>query len=807
MPFHRDDAMLERRPLLSSSPASRSMSTVRPEPLDQVVDPGDDIVLSTQKFSPSSNPRLRRDARSMVSKEQWRRFLSSPGITLSFANVSIVHGRCWSPQRDRRLVLQSCIGLFEPAKLHVVVDVDRTMRAGLALLDVLSGSASPAQGTVTGNNVPVSSAKFRRAVGLVATDPETIAFGNLTVGENIAFALEMRCRCPPVPPPTEEEMTLLENERRRFGMENSRCCTSTTCCCSPTCISEILPFLKFGHEAQWSRTLAAASFFDLDTSRRARDLSRLQRLLLVLAMELVLDPPIIFLSIPSTVAELGPHNIAELMFYLKRLCIDLGKTVVCLLSSLPFTVFDNIDTVVLLGVEGQTLYSGDKSEMLTYVSTLGLPADLLASPMYDSFSPGSRATFSLLSSNSVNSSSFASGGGGAGAGAAVAGTPAEGGRGRSASAPAATRDTASNPLMMGADAPPSLRRGTTMITDDEGNLVVNTGQAVVDLAVLWAENSAITAKFAAYFYDSEARRVLASRQSDFAIGTAGSSVLPANNISFLKFQTQSSWRQIISLMHVFFLQSIRASDLYILWATLTIVLGFTSWLVSNQNDDKMGMMNIRGIMFLLLFVTLQVNVGHADMYTAELQLYRYQRDSGFYSMPVYIAVLLIRIIASRVVFLVTIVPFVLYLLESSRGLITMIGLLSVAHATVVYGKAALIGRTRVVQVVSLLYVGYCAILSGFLINLTSLPSVFGDVSLLRLGYAAALSEQLKGKTYTCDGSNSSVLVNRSTSYCYYGDQYLELEGFQFDSIDRSTNAFVGVAIIALMIISIRLVCM
>lgn len=788
---------------------------------------------SMRKFSPSWHPTLRREQRSEISKEQWGRFLSSPGITLSFTNISVVQGRCWNSKREHQLVLQSCVGLLEPSKLHAIVDVDRDTTAGRALMDVLCGSACPADGKVTGNNIPVSSTTFRKAVGLVATLPETVIFGNLTVGENIAFALEMRCKCPPVPPPTQEELFFLEEERQRFGMDSSTlsswfggCCSSNDgrgCCCNAKCLNNWLPFLKFGHESQWSRTLAAASFFDLETSTTARELTPFRKLLLVIAMELVLDPPILFLSVPSLLASLDPHNLSELMFYLKRMCVDLGKTVVCLMTSLPFTVFDAIDTAVLLGVEGQTLYSGDKSEMLTYVSTLGLPADLLASPMYDSFAPhfgGQRATVSMLSSNkSIHS--FAS--------AVDAPIPryddddqhssanspgAARARPRCSTAPAASppleRNTTGIFLDRDEDEPRSpplmIRRGTTMITDDEGNLIVNTGQAVVDLAVLWAENPATTAKYAAHFYDSETRRVLTARQEDLAYGTTGSQALPPSNISFLKFKSQSSMSQILSLTHVFFLQSIRASDLYLLWLLLSSVLAFTSWLVVNQSNDEMGMMNVRGITFILFFVTLQLNVGHADMYTAELQLYRFQRDSGFYSMPVYVLVLLMRIIATRVLFLATIAPFVVFLMKASRSLMTLLGLLSVSHALVVFSEAALIGNSRVVQVLSLLYVGYCAIFSGFLINLTSLPSAFGDVSLLRTGYAAAVAEELRGKSYVCDGGNSSQWTNHS-SYCYYGNQYLRSEGFEHDNVDNSTNVFMGVTIVCAVIISVRLLFM
>lgn len=728
-------------------------------------------------------------------------------------------------------MLQSCVGLLEPTKLHAIVDVDRSTVAGLALMDVLCGSTTPAEGSVTGNGIPVSSTTFRKAVGMVATLPETVIFGNLTVGENIAFALEMRCRCPPVPYPTEEELFFLEEERQRFGMDSSDlpwcggCCSGEGgCCCSAKCVHNWLPFLKFGHEGQWSRVLAALSFFDLETSTKARDLSPFRKLLLTLAMELVLDPPIIFLSVPSLLASLDPHNVSELMFYLKRMCVDLGKTVVCLMTSLPFTVFDSIDTVVLLGMEGQTLYSGDKSEMLSYVSMLGLPADLLASPMYDSFAPHfgerGRHAVSMLSSNkSINSfHSVAS--------AAPAPPPparhddddAEHGRGglarpRCSTAPVATTASMSAPFERNTtdtfrESPYSpLRRGTTMITDDEGNLVVNTGQAVVDLAVLWAENPTTTAKFAALFYDSATRRVLTTRQEEFASNAVGSLAFTSpQNITFLKFRSQSSYRQIMSLMHVFALQAIRASDLYLMWLMLSTVLGVTSWLVTKQNNDQMGMMNIRGIMFILFFVTLQINVGHADMYASELQLYRYQRDSGFYSMPVYVIVLLLRISATRFLFIATIAPFVVYLMQTSRSLITLIGLLSVSHSLVVFSEAALIGNARVVQVLSLMYVGYCVMFSGFLINLTSLPSVFGYASLLRTGYAAAVAEELRGKPMACDGGNSSAWTNHS-SYCYYGDEYLRAEGFEYDDVSRASNVFVGVTMVCLVIISVRLWCM
>lgn len=789
----------ERSSLMASSASrggggtERSLSIIRTEAGDDSYDePGEnDSLLRSfpSKFSPTLQPYCFRDPQR--ADVVWRRYLSAQGITLSFREVTIVQKRFWGSQ-SARLLVQNCSGLFDAAKLHVIVDVEGRAAAGRALTEVLSGSATPAHGVVTGNNVPVSSARFRRAVGMVATEASAVLFSNLSVAENIAFSLQIRCRFLR---PTSQELSA--DLPSYTGPKD----------CVPS-------FLRFGSAANYNRILAAASFFNLPLSTRARELSSVKKFLLVLAMEVVLDPPIIFVAVPQFFGGLDPHGVTEVLSYMKQLCTLLGKTVVCLMQSLPFPVFDRCDSVVLLGLEGQTLYSGEKSDMLSYFSTLGLPADTLSSPVYDAFAPArregaDRATVSLISSNSIsipNSNAFSGSNSFAIAAAAEAPHPRD-----SSTAEAAAKSrgrVSSAPTRILAQQSATMSRPKMCYDDDEEDtLVIDTGDAAVDLAILWSESLDVSVKYAAVYYDSGVRKQLTQRQEEHELANTWSGTLTSsapNSITFLRFEPQSPTNQVVALCHIFFLQNVRQSDFYILWAVLALVLGFTSWLVSNQHDDQLGMMNTRGLIFLIFFVALQVNVGYVHTYLSEIELFRYQRDSGFYSTWVYLTVFFVRLVLSRIVYLATIVPFILYLLQTSRTLITLVGLLSVSHAAIVYCKALLFQDLRLTQSLVLLYVGFCVVFSGFLVNLTSLPSPIGYMSLLRNGYAAAVAQQFAGKPYSCDAGNSSDWTNHTTSYCYTGDQYLALEGFQFDSVDRANNIFVCVTLATMAIIALRM---
>lgn len=749
------------------------------------------------KFSPTYHASHFHHAHHVLTETLWHRYLTAPGITLSFRDVTIVERSFW--KQGTRLAVQNCSGFCEGGKLHVIVDIERRAIAGRSLMGALSGSIQPDSGTVTGNNVPVSSTRFRRAVGMVATEPDSVLFGNLSVAENIEFSLRMRCKCPPPPQsaiPNDVSVAPAVNVNRISWQLHEQ---SPHKFPAPPSSAPCSSWMTFSSVAHFDRVVAAASFFDLAIDAKAKSLTPLQRVLLVLAMELVLDPPIIFVVSNGAIASLDPHGMTELASYMKLMCTRLGKTLVCQLGSLPFPVFDRCDSVLLLGLEGQVLYGGGSQEMLSYFSTLGLPADTLSSPMLEAMvhspsvidRPGTLISSNSFQTNtSFSSVSFV-------AAAAAASNPVALQQ-HSKLAPALTPTRAASKACT-----------DMMMTDEDDSesvLVINTGDAAVDLAKLWAESVDLTVKYAAVYYDSGVRRALALQQDEHAFANTWSGTMTGaspNNISFLKFQPQASGYQLANLCHVFVLQSLRQPDFYILWGILTLLLGLAAYLVGSQDENQMGMMNSRGLIFLLFFVTLQINVGFVQTYCAEIELFRYQRDSGFYSTLVFLATLLVRMITARIVYLATIVPFIVYLMQTSRNLITLVGLLSVSHAAIVYLKASLFQDARISQIFVLLYVGYSVVFSGFLVNLASVPQTIGYLSLMRSAYAAALVDELQGKPYSCDAGNSTNFVNAS-SYCYTGNHYLELQGFQDDSFERSKNILLVVFVAVIVLLALRL---
>jgi ABC-type multidrug transport system ATPase subunit len=671
-----------------------------------------------------------------------QRIFPRAGLTISFSNICVVRKAWW---RWRRLCLkpglavQSASGLFTPGHIHGIVDL--TGESSPELIAVLAGSALAHTGTVAAEGIPVATDNFRRSVGVI--NPHlNLSMPNLSAMENVQFALKMRAQLP----------TALETA---------------------------------------SRVSSALSLMMLDPTQKVRAMTPAELVRLQFAMELALDCPVLF-----GVNPLGPldsHEVHELMACLADVAATLRKTLVLSLRSLPFNVFDTLDQVVLLGLGGRCLYSGPSGEMLRYFNQLRLPASLYASPMLDELGSSARrmgeTTRSSFNEDALSIPSAAR----LCHASLVASKAAVAAHVRLEIGERVEIDGASRGRT---PTPPPDQEPEPSYRPSANQWVVDSGDGVLDVVRFWAESEEITIHFAAVFYDSLSRSQLLERQAAFSDGCHGvtSPSLASRYFGAARGQQRgtSAPYRIYFLCKTYFLETVRQVEFYLVWALLNLVLATLSWLLSTQGQDQMGMMNVRGVIFMLLFLALLANIVSVHATYGDINVFLQHREGGYYGTPTYVVVWLLRLVLTRVVYLACFVPFVVYFLDISRDFVSLVFATSIAHAFSVYAVAVVSPSARVASVLSVLYVGYAAVFSGFLINLTSLPSWVGYLSVLRFGYAAAVRSELLGRPYSCDSGNSTAFQN-ITSYCYTGDQYLALEGFTRDSLSWSLNVLYGAA--------------
>lgn len=672
-----------------------------------------------------------------------------------------------------------------------------------------------------------------------------------------------------------------------------------------------------------------------------------ERIRLLVAMELVTDPPALFILISEALRDLEAHSLAELASILHHLCRALGKSMVLLLHSLPFVIFERLESLVILGVEGQSVFSGRKSDLCTHFSTLAVPTSVLGalSPSHEvekrerrrrrlevgsvismnscepnpSFfraimEPSLRAEMPQLGSSptevppvllarrphhhrpdtdrssTTTTNTTITGKGSTAASSKQPSTPppesaakVKWGDGYGSTTTTTTtivtqgsppprkfrrhqshhrrqdsseddeRHSEGDPLLLtspearrarpppptnnnraaairhrvpgvhetqqeGDEDPGSSVSVTTFLRDRRGEeegqendhdddnddeeegpvetLVVEDGDTCIDLVRLWGESVSETAGYAAKFYDSDVRKDMMERMEEdtkrhltvFAT-TPGVGSAPW---MFDRLRRRPALGQSLTLFAMMLRNSSRQWDFYLSFCFLSAMLGIAAWLVESQGEDQNGMMNIRGLIFLVLMLAQQVNVAHSTTYCMELSAFRHHRASGYYNTLVFVLVLTTRTLLSRVMLMAVTGPFMVYVVGMASSVVWLIASFSVLHASIVLFVCCLPIPPAIALMISNLYVAYCVVFSGFLINLKSLPTFFGQLSALRAAYGAALAEELQGKPYSCDAGNATEWWGNTTSYCYTGDSYLALEGFEGDSMDSAiTGMMIG----------------
>ncbi|RNC42749.1 ABC transporter [Trypanosoma cruzi] len=135
----------------------------------------------------------------------------------------------------------------------------------------------------------------------------------------------------------------------------------------------------------------------------------------------------------------------------------------------------------------------------------------------------------------------------------------------------------------------------------------------------------------------------------------------------------------------------------------------------------------------------------------------------------------------------------------SSTFLLLVGALSVTQALLIVTVHAFVPHNRWAVIILWLYLGYCVIFCGFLLNLKAMPLIVGKMSILRWSYGAALAQSLQDMPFSCDGAGN-------TSYCYSGNTYLDIEGFLGESTQRSLLVFGGVCGVLIILTGINLAC-
>ncbi|ORC90162.1 ABC transporter [Trypanosoma theileri] len=634
------------------------------------------------------------------------------GLTICVVEATVITqsrlSRCFPRQFPSKKRCDAAVALMREGGVHVVADIDGM--AGLYLLRVITGSTSCTSGSILANGVPVEAGVFRKAVGVISDEGTPLP--NLTVEENINFVVSMRTRI------TGNSRNLLVK--------------------------------------------AACVLTELDHRKTTNSLSPSEDFRLRLAMEIVRDPPVIVAYYPFD--NLSLSDAAECSAILKRISTILEKTIIISSKTLATYLFEITDTVLLFGLNGQVLYSGETTLMALYYKSL-----------HASITSYFSGFDHLRDDLNIRSESF---------------SPCN-------QLPDVTVSGGDHKNRE--DEPSSISMRSSYARETINETIENVdfcGDDALSLAILWGENEVDTYFYASKYYESSLRK-------EMLRSIAGYSFPPQDDYGVTPFTgtavPQYSMLKPFLLWWYDALQTRREPGGVIYFCFLLIGLLVITLLVHRQPDDQGGMYNIRGIQFVLFLLTIIANIVVMDDVDRQLRLFFYQRNSGLYNTFCFMFVFVIRTIFLRVICLALFVPVVLFVLKMKALFLLLVGALSITHMFLHVAVHVVIPEKQLAANILRVYMTYCIIFSGFLLNLKSMPPFVGMISLLRWVYGAALAQSLRNMPFSCDGAGN-------TSYCYSGDAYLELEGFQNESTKQSLVVLGTMCGILILLVGVALAC-
>ncbi|KAG5490459.1 hypothetical protein JKF63_00579 [Porcisia hertigi] len=651
----------------------------------------------------------------------YRSVFRSHGTDVAVRNVAVVQRpwlRCRYRNRSRgRICCQSVSAYFGRGRLHVVADVDGV--AASSLMTVIAGRGTPVSGNIWVGGEAVDAQTRLRLIAYV--DVESLFIPLLSVEDNLRFVVRLHREEP----------------------------------CS------------------WMQELvfAAARFVSLDLNKKVADLSRLEKFRLQVALELVLDSPVLLFSYPFDAMSLIEQN--ECTRLLSRLCGIVMKTVVLSTRSMPMPLHSAAHTLLLFGAGGVVLFSGKCEDALAYFNCLRIPKHVPQPLWKGLLSPGAEAhvmgqdpqVFHVSSAPPSEHSSSSQ---------RCVGGPESRLYSALCTPPRLTSRLFQLNDLDGTPPPPLYHRAAESGTFSSGAVVeVATSGDLVDLSVEWAESESHTMFYAAKYFDSSVHTDLLSLlDSATTQGLVTARTLPC----LPRAQPSSFWR--FGVLLTCTLKQIAVdAELLMGVAFLSVGLIVLTLTVYSQPENQGGMYNIRGLVFVAFVLVFLSNLATIESAREQLHVAISHRKRELYGPLSFIVCLGVRVVLIRTIYLVLFLPFALFVLRSSYSLALLVGLVSCTHAVFQY-LVVLLPSQRWVTWVSYAYFGYSIIFSGFLLNLRTLPPLLGVLSFVRWGYGAVIHTWLHGKTFQCDGAGN-------TSYCYTGDDYLAVEGLENDSVASS----------------------
>ncbi|CAG9576777.1 conserved hypothetical protein [Leishmania major strain Friedlin] len=580
------------------------------------------------------------------------------GIELSMDGVTLRRPKPWWLRRRMVTQLDSCSLRIPSGSVHCITSLSSTYsRCALA---VLAGAraVAHAEGAALTNAYPTTALRYRRQVGYV-TSLDGILL-EATVFENLPFATQLR----------------------------------------------------FHVDAQRGRELirkAAADVLLTDyLGIRASLLSPARRHLLALAMELVAEPIVLLLEDPLSFFSLAHLQLFVRMLHRLRHRSPSG-TVVWSGSTIPWTLFDDIDSLTLLSTDGRTFYTGHKKDVEAFLQ------------------------------------------------------------------------------------------------EDLGFLRVP-GEAVVDIMAQTEVDTAAVTHASYLFWNSRYHRQL---QQDLQAHRAR---IAMNAFATLPDTTRAPPRY-LRVQWLLLAYALRGNVLgrvaLVLWAGLFVVILLVCALVAlTDGEEKGNMHNVRGALFFLLSCSVQINSIFVKAELRNWRMFQLLTKNLYISVTPYFVATIVRVAAPRLCFALAgwICAAVIFQKAAVVSLGITMALTSFTHACL--GLVAVYWFPRFVYLLLLnhIYYGYCVI-SGFLVNPTSIPRFFQFLSILRIGYGGLLAAELRSRTFGCDSASSESEMESGrcisshasaaltpSAPCYTGQQYLYFIGLSDDSWGMSVLILLALSV-------------
>ncbi|KAK7195320.1 hypothetical protein NESM_000457900 [Novymonas esmeraldas] len=586
------------------------------------------------------------------------------GIELSMDGVML--RKSWRRWGHKVTYLDSCSLHIPAGTVHCITSLNPMY--GRCALAVLAGvdAVAHAEGAALANAYPTSALRYRRQVAYVTSLEGCML--EATVEENLLFAT-----------------------RLRFHVDAA---TGQALC----------------------REAAEDTMLTAHLQVSASCLSPARRYLLAIAIELVAAPAVLLLEDPLSFFSLAELQLfVHMLHRLRRR--NPHRTIVWCGSTMPWTLFDVVDSITLLSTDGRTFYTGHKKDVETF-----LQQDL-----------------------------------------GILGVPGE----------------------------------------DVVDIVAQTEQDTI--AVAHASFSFRNSRFYRQLQHS-----LQAHRTRIATDAFHTCLEPSH--------TPPPYLRVQYLLLAYALRrNVWGRAALVPWVGLfVVILLVCALVVLTEGEGQGNMQNVCGVLFLLLSCSMQINSIFLKAELRDWRTFRSFRDNLYVPVTPYFVATIVRLAAPRLCFAMAgcVCAAVIFQQAAIVSLSLLMALTSFTHACLSLVAVYWLPRLELLLLLNYVYYGYCAIISGFLLSIRSIPGVFQFLSLLRIGYGGLLAAELRGRRFGCNttapsssaesasrlgsasasgsasGSGSGSGVPVPSSLCFTGQDFLDMMGLASDSWGMSALALV-----------------